>query len=280
MGGALNNLSQLTNGPGFITQSAVNSAVAGTAGQVAVFSGANSVNSAGPLNLSSGVLESTGGFNALSGGSIKIAGTVAITSARAGAFTSAVIGNATIQNANSGSSVSFGYTGQSGGTYPATTGFQQWSDGEILVGAPTGKRVIFSVASAQQLIVEGTGSTLAGTTTLSALTSSTTRLATINAAGQIGALAYQFDHFRITGSTSISVPGVYSVNASCTITLPTPSASTLGQTYWINSTGSYTVTINPGASIIGYTPTITGIGRQTFQGVQTGASTYAWLCGS
>ena len=94
-----------------------------------------------------------------------------------------------------------------------------------------------------------------------------------------GASIVQY-HQRITASTSVSIPGIYSVGATCTVTLPTPSASTLGHVYSINSTGVYTVTIAPGASIIGYTPSISGVGRLRFEGVQTGASSYAWLCGA
>jgi hypothetical protein len=157
------------------------------------------------------------------------------------------------------------------------SGFVYWKQGASDAASSLN---IETYSSANPVNINASALTINAPAILSALTGATTRLATINTAGQIGALAYQFDHFPITGSTSISVPGVYSVRATCTITLPTPSASTLGNVYWINNTGAYTVTINPGASIIGYTPGMNAVGRQTFEGVQTGTSTYAWLCGS
>jgi hypothetical protein len=214
---------------------------------------------------------------------VKISGVDALTSTRAASLTAATVSNGTGQlEMEPYLSQTAGWLGYPGYNLGASTGagFWAWSDGGMGIDVAPTKTLSARVAGSNVWTMAGSGNTFSGTTTLSGLTGTTTRLATINAAGQIGAVAYQFDHFPITGSTSISVPGVYSVRATCTVTLPTPSAATLGQTYWINSTGSYTVTINPGASIIGYTPTITGIGRQTFQGVQTGASTYAWLCGA
>jgi hypothetical protein len=247
-----------------------------TAGLNGTTSSGLSVNGSAVVTASSSGLTIAGTTN-ITSGSLRIAGTDAITSGRAGALTSAVIGVLGLY------SYDVNYSGIWGGSVGSRTslnyGLMVALDGS---GAGLNGSTASSLGANGSAVVTATtsGATLAGTTTLSSLTGATTRLATINAAGQVGALAYQFDHFPITGSTSISVPGVYSVRATCTITLPTPSASTLGNVYWINNTGAYTVTINPGASIIGYTPGMSAVSRQTFQGVQTGASTYAWLCGS
>ena len=136
-----------------------------------------------------------------------------------------------------------------------------------------------------------------------ALAGLSTRVATINSSGELGATSYdangpwlpqaggavtgmlqadggiRLPHLRITGNTTLSGPGIVSVNATCTVTLPTPSVSNLGWIIWINSTGVYTVTINTvSGSIIGFTPGISNMGRQMFQVVMTGASTYAWQC--
>jgi hypothetical protein len=244
-GGSLTNLSQLTNGPGYITSSG---SITGSAATLTT-----------PRTLTIGSTGKT--FNG--GGDVS--------------WTLGEIGAAAANLWTSQAIVA-----------PATAGtwFTNSALNDLLVRYETpGKSVRLGVntggADGRASISYGNNYVeLAGDVYFYQLSGATTRLSTINASGQIGALAYQFDHFRITGSTSISVPGVYSVNATCTVTLPTPSASTLGQTYWINSTGSYTVTINPGASIIGYTPGMNAVGRQTFEGVQTGTSTYAWLCGS
>lgn len=72
---------------------------------------------------------------------------------------------------------------------------------------------------------------------------------------------------------------VANTNSSITVTLPTPGSTYNGRAVYVYNTGTGLITISAvSGSIIGYTPGISGYGKQLFRCLLTASGSYAWVC--
>lgn len=74
---------------------------------------------------------------------------------------------------------------------------------------------------------------------------------------------------------------VTNTNSSVTVTLPTPGSTYNGRAVYVYNTGTGMTTIGTvSGPIIGYTPSISGYGKQLFRCLLTASGSYAWACGA